>query len=52
MPRLPSKESIEIYGTEEDDPSGDEEFKRVFDRFEEKSKAIIEETEDVNLGTP
>ena len=47
--RLPSKESIDIYGTEEDDPSGDEEFKRVFDRFEEKSKAI---TEDVNLGTP
>lgn len=26
-----------------------EEFNRVFDRFEEKSKAI---TEDVNLGTP
>lgn len=39
-----------INKAKEDDPSSEEEFERVFERFEDKSKAIIEDTSDVNLA--
>ena len=40
-----------IHEAKEDDPWRSEEFERVFELFSDKSKAIIEDTEDVNLGT-